>query len=90
LNIVAKIKSGANYLQSGNLQLAEKFFNDALMVSPRHPDAIHLLGVVASRKGNNKEAIRLIRKAIKLRPKVGARSGLTNLHSRISGYPAPT
>ena len=71
MNIRSEIERGVSLLQSGNLQSAEKVFKDMLKVNSRHPDIFSLLGVVASRKGSNRDAVRFIKKAIKLAPKVG-------------------
>ena len=70
MNISSIIEQGINFLQSQNLQLAKKSFKQVLKINPRHPDALHLLGIVENHQGNKKEAVRLIRKAIKSAPKI--------------------
>ena len=43
---------------------AEALYRQILAVEPRHPDALHLLGVIAHQVGRNDIAIDLIRQAI--------------------------
>ncbi len=69
-NIVAYLKSGINNFERGQIATAESNFKEVLKINPRHPDALHLLGIVASQKGDKRESLRLIKKAIKFAPKV--------------------
>ena len=54
--------------QAGNLQQAEQLYRQILQVEPHHPDALHLLGVIAHQLGNNEAAIHYIDKAISVNP----------------------
>ena len=54
--------------QSGNLQQAEQIYRQILQAEPNHPDALHLLGVIAHQLGENEVAIRYIDKAISVNP----------------------
>ena len=54
--------------QQGQLDEAEKIYQQVLQVNPDHPDALHFLGVLAHQKGKNDLAIELIRKAISFNP----------------------
>ncbi|MEH6473391.1 MAG: tetratricopeptide repeat protein [Halopseudomonas sp.] len=52
--------------QQGNLDGAEKGYRQVLAKQKRHPDALHLLGLVAHMRGNYPRALQLIRDAIKV------------------------
>lgn len=54
--------------QAGELAEAESIYRQILQAMPQHPDALHLLGVVARQMGNNDAAIELISKAIQAKP----------------------
>ena len=55
--------------QSGELAAAARAYRAILKLQPRHPDALHLLGLTAHQTGDHIRATRHIEKAIKLRPK---------------------
>ncbi|HEY1768039.1 MAG TPA: tetratricopeptide repeat-containing glycosyltransferase family protein [Terracidiphilus sp.] len=46
---------------------AEQLYRSILAIDPRHPDALHLLGMVAFQTGRSEEAAALIRTAIDLK-----------------------
>lgn len=50
--------------QAGQLQQAEAIYRQILQLQPSHPDALHLLGVVAHQVGQHETAVELIGKAI--------------------------
>ncbi|NQV98701.1 MAG: tetratricopeptide repeat protein [Rhodospirillales bacterium] len=54
--------------QAGHLAEAEALYKQVLRAEPRHPDALHLLGVVAQQTGRAEKAVELISKAIRVRP----------------------
>ena len=54
--------------QQGKLQEAGAIYEAILKVLPRHPDALHLLGVIAAQTGNHQRAANLIAKAIAINP----------------------
>jgi tetratricopeptide (TPR) repeat protein len=53
--------------QAGRRQAAEQMYRQILAVDPQHPDALHLLGVIAHDAGQHDVAIDHIRRAIELR-----------------------
>jgi tetratricopeptide (TPR) repeat protein len=53
--------------QAGNLQSAEQLYQQILAVDPDHVDSLHLLGMIASARGQYDAAIVLIRRAISWR-----------------------
>lgn len=53
---------------AGDLQNAEKIYRDLLRADPDHPQALHLLGVIANQIGNYAAAEELISKAVAIKP----------------------
>jgi tetratricopeptide (TPR) repeat protein len=62
------LQTGLEHHQSGRLQEAEAIYQSILKEQPEHPDALHLLGVMAHQIGKNDIAVRLIENAIKVNP----------------------
>lgn len=62
------IQTAIEHHQAGRLPQAEAIYQQVLQVKPDHPDALHLLGVVAHQVGKNEFAVELIIKAIRLKP----------------------
>ncbi|MBS4095596.1 MAG: glycosyltransferase family protein [Sulfuricella sp.] len=58
--------------QAGHVTEAESIYQQVLQVAPNHPDAWHLLGVLAHQAGRHTEAVELIGKAIGLNPDMPA------------------
>jgi protein O-GlcNAc transferase len=58
--------------QAGQLSQAEQIYRQILDVNPSHPDALHLLGVIASRVGQYADAVDLIGRAIAVNPQAEA------------------
>lgn len=54
--------------QSGDLKTAERLYREILAQEPTHPDALHLLGVIALQVGNGSQAVELIQRAIQGNP----------------------
>jgi predicted O-linked N-acetylglucosamine transferase (SPINDLY family) len=54
--------------QAGRLQEAEILYRQVLQTQPDHPDALHLLGLLAHHVGRHDAAVELIGKAIALNP----------------------
>ncbi len=52
--------------QDGRLQAAEQLYRQILAVEPDHPDALHLLGVIAQQAGKHEQAVEYIERAIAL------------------------
>jgi protein O-GlcNAc transferase len=53
----------------GDWATAERMFQDIIRATPRHFDALHLLGVLRTGQGQNAEAVRLIKRALKVNPR---------------------
>lgn len=55
--------------QAGRLGQARSQYQRLLRAAPRHPDALHLLGVLEAQTGRHTRAAQLIRRAIDARPR---------------------
>jgi predicted O-linked N-acetylglucosamine transferase (SPINDLY family) len=62
------LQEAIEYHQAGRLSQAEAIYQQILQVNPSHPDALHLLGVVAHQEGKDDLAVELIGKAIRANP----------------------
>ena len=63
--------------KSGRLAEAETIYGQILAAEPRHPDALHLLGVISHQMGRHDAAVRLITEAIAVAP------GIPGFHSNL-------
>lgn len=68
INIHTEISRALQFHQAGNLAAAEQIYKKILQHSPNHPDALHLLGVIAHQSGRNDIAINMISRAIHMIP----------------------
>ena len=68
----AKVAAAIHELQSGNLDLAENSFSEALRQGVKHPLIYHNLGVIALLRGNHTEAAGRFRQALALQPDYGS------------------
>ena len=66
--IPAAINAALAHHNVGRLQEAEAIYRQVLRAEPNHPDALHLLGLIAHQAGKSDLAIELIGKAIKAKP----------------------
>ena len=57
--------------QAGHLDEAKNIYDHILASNPRHPDALHLRGLVALQTGDAKTAAEYLRKAAQMQPKNG-------------------
>ncbi len=60
------LASAIRHHQAGQLQAAEQIYRRILTVAPDQPDALHLLGVIASQAGQHEVAIQYIGRAVRL------------------------
>lgn len=58
------IAQGVKQHQGGALEVAEKLYHEALRCDPRHPDALHMLGVLAYQRGQSRTAVEYLCQAI--------------------------
>lgn len=71
--------------QAGRLTLAEQIYRQILEVEPDQPDALHLLGVVHSQRGDYQTAIDYIGRAIRRKPSEAAYHSNLGIACRASG-----
>ncbi len=64
------LQTALQHHQAGRLQEAEAIYRQVLQIQPDHPDALHLLGVIAHHVGRHEVAVELIGKAIEANPAV--------------------
>jgi len=64
LQIPSALQSALAHHQAGRLPEAEAIYRQILKAQPNHPDALHLLGMIAYQTGKNDIAVELISKAI--------------------------
>ena len=58
--------------QAGRLQAAEHIYRQILAFEPDHPDALHLLGVIAHQVGKHEDAVEYIGRAIRFQGNAAA------------------
>jgi tetratricopeptide (TPR) repeat protein len=66
------LQAAIQHHQLGRLQEAGRIYQSVLARNPNHPDALHLLGVVAHQLGHHQQAAQLISRAVSLRPSAAA------------------
>jgi Flp pilus assembly protein TadD len=64
----ADLTVALDHHRAGRLDRAEALYRKFLRKSPDHPDALHLLGVIAALRGDAGRAIELIGQALTARP----------------------
>jgi tetratricopeptide (TPR) repeat protein len=61
------VRQALRHHQAEQFNEAEQIYLQALAIDPQHPDALHLLGMIAFQTGRDKDAVELIRKAIAIK-----------------------
>lgn len=69
LNESQKIKDAINYLQSGQLEMAQIFLAEVISNNSNNDEALHLMGLVLCQRNQLQQAYDLISRAITLNPK---------------------
>lgn len=67
-NSDAVLQNAVTHHRAGRLKEAEAVYRDIVAQHPGHPDATHLLGLMAHQKGDPEEAVALIGQAIEANP----------------------
>ncbi len=67
---MTEIDQALAHHQAGRLQQAETMYRQILMSRPNHPDALHLLGMIALQAGNHDTAVKLIKRAVEVKPDI--------------------
>ena len=68
--IAETMENAVKHHQSGHFRQAERLYQLVLQSNPNHPNALHLLGVIAHQGGKHDVALDLIGKAIKNNPQI--------------------
>lgn len=68
--IRASLQDAVQHHQAGQLGEAETIYQQILSSAPNHPDALHLLGMVAHQRGQHDVAVEWIRRAVTVNPSV--------------------
>ena len=77
LSIEDAVDLAIQYHQAGQLTEAESIYRQVLQIDPRHPDALHYLGVISHQQDDPETAVELISKAIQAAP------GNASYHSNL-------
>jgi tetratricopeptide (TPR) repeat protein len=70
MNLQQEIDRGLTEHSAGRLAEAEAIYRGVLAENPKHPPALHLLGVALSQQGNKRAAAEYIGRAIAINPNV--------------------
>jgi tetratricopeptide (TPR) repeat protein len=70
MNIDEALNQGLEHHRHGRYREAEALYRQVLEEAPDHPDANHLLGVLAHQIGQNEAAVQLITRAIRMQGSV--------------------
>lgn len=86
-DVQARLGEAVAAHRRGRLDVAAGLYREILHKAPGHPDALHLLGLVAHQKGDQGEAIRLIERAAKVNPANAAYANSLGLALLARGQP---
>jgi 2-polyprenyl-3-methyl-5-hydroxy-6-metoxy-1,4-benzoquinol methylase len=73
--------------QAGRVAEAEHGYRGVLAIDPNHADALHLLGVALSQRGQLGETLPLLQRALEIRPKYAAAAASLAHALLLSGRP---
>ena len=88
------LDEGLSHQQAGRLPEAHACYTQVLQAEPQHPEALHLMGVLARQMGLNDASIQLLRHAIRGNPQAAcyhrhladAYAGQGNTEAAIASY----
>jgi len=63
------MQTAARHHQAGRLDQAEALYRRVLLEHPSQPEALHLLGIILSQRGQHEAALELLRKAVAIHPR---------------------
>ena len=85
IDIATEMKTAMQYHQAGRLHKADAIYRKVLSIEPNHPDALHMLGLIAHQANKNDAAAELIEKAISINPENSAfRNNLGNVYVALN------
>jgi len=79
------VQEGVKHHQQGRFLEAERFYRQVLASEPNHPDALHLLGLIAMHFGKLPQAEELAAKAMQLSPKSAVYANSLGEIKRLNG-----
>ena len=86
-NASEKFSQARRQHQAGNLEQAERLYREILGLDPGYAPALHLMGIAAYQRGENRVALDFIRRAIAADPEQTAfHSNLGLVHQRLSNF----
>jgi protein O-GlcNAc transferase len=69
VSVAEAFERGLLHHRAGRFEQAESVYRQILHAAPAHPDALHLLGLIAHQRGQNDAALELIDAALGARPR---------------------
>ncbi len=87
-NVSELLQTAVRHHQAGAFAHAEAIYQQVLQRYPHHPDALHMLGLLAGQTGKSALAIELITKAISIQPTASMHSNLANTLHALKKYDA--
>lgn len=85
----AVIRRGLEFHQLGNIVAARELYASVLQESPKHFDALHLLGVICSQTGEPETGIRLLTEALEInKHHAVAHNNLGNAYAQLANWHA--
>jgi predicted O-linked N-acetylglucosamine transferase (SPINDLY family) len=83
------LQKAVGHHRAGQLSLAQALYQKILQVSPKHPDALHFLGVIAYQAGKYAMAVKLFDESIQVNPRhAEVYSNLSNALHALHQYQA--
>ena len=79
----ATLKVAIQHHSKGELALSEAMYRSVLKEFPNQPEALHFLGLAIHQAGRSEEAVKLLRKAVEIKPDYDAAFG--NLGNALVG-----
>ncbi|MBF0630278.1 MAG: glycosyltransferase family protein [Magnetococcales bacterium] len=84
---MSPLERALHHHAAGRLAEAQALYQEILAIHPEHPDALHLLGVVAHQVGRDELALPLIQHALTLRPDhPESHNNLGNVQRRLGHF----
>lgn len=80
---IESLQTAMKLQQAGHLRQAEVIYHQILQATPNHPDAMHLLGLLARQEGNHALAVELIEKAARANPVAPVYYNLGNAYQSL-------
>ena len=68
MNSSEKLGQAWQHHQAGQFQRAEHLYQEVLSSEPEHPDALHMLGILAHQTGHSEPGMELVKRALRQRP----------------------